>query len=96
MSDIAPIGRPSPAGPSGGGRITPNVPASAPPTRGADSVELSREAMAAQWVSRLSELPQIRQDVVTRVKAEIAQGTYDTDDKLDAAISNMAQDLTEA
>lgn len=55
-----------------------------------DQVELSA---AAQWVSRLKELPEIREDVVDRVRQEIAQGTYETPEKLDAAAEEMLSDL---
>lgn len=56
-----------------------------------DTVSFSEEAL------RLSDATQtnagstkIRFDLVNRVKAEIAAGTYDTPDKMDAAIERMA------
>jgi len=42
--------------------------------------ELTRKAM---------ELPEVRHDLVARVRAEIAAGTYMTDDKINAAIDTM-------
>lgn len=56
------------------------------PSRGADSVELSN---AAQLLSKVAELPDIREDLVNQVKAEIAAGTYETDEKIDAAIDGL-------
>jgi negative regulator of flagellin synthesis FlgM len=58
--------------------------------RGDDRVEFSR---AAQLLSKLHELPDVRQDLVDRVKNEIASGTYETPDKLDAALESLSEDL---
>ncbi len=58
--------------------------------RGTDRVELSQ---AAQLLSRLQELPDIRFDLVARVKGEIAAGTYETPDKFDAALDGLIEDL---
>ena len=54
----------------------------------ADAVELSevaREQMAPP------ESPPIREALVERVRAEIAAGTYLTDEKLNAAVSRMQE-----
>ncbi len=61
-----------------------------PADQAGDSVEVSP---MASWLSKLSEMPEIRQDLVDRVKAEIAAGTYETDAKLDAALENLMNDL---
>jgi anti-sigma28 factor (negative regulator of flagellin synthesis) len=57
--------------------------------RGNDEVEVSA---VATYLSKLRQLP-IRQDLVDRVREEIAQGTYDTSDRLDAALDELIQDL---
>lgn len=49
-----------------------------------DSVELSAEALNAD---------SIRADLVTRVRAEIEAGTYETDAKLDSAAQALAKQL---
>ena len=59
-------------------------------TRGEDQVELSN---TAQLLSRIAELPDIRQDLVDRVKASLADGTYETDAKTDAAIDGLIDDI---
>jgi len=60
-------------------------------TRHSDRVELSQHA---RLLSRLSELPDIRTDLVNRIRQELAEGRYDTDAKLDTAIDNLvAEDL---
>jgi hypothetical protein len=55
-----------------------------------DSLEVSP---IASLLAKLAELPDVRQDLVDRVKSQIASDTYLTDDKIDAAIENLAADL---
>jgi anti-sigma28 factor (negative regulator of flagellin synthesis) len=49
-----------------------------------DRVELSAEALSAEGV---------RTDLVARIRAEIAAGTYETDAKLDSAADALAKQL---
>ncbi|CAG0964186.1 hypothetical protein PHYC_00892 [Phycisphaerales bacterium] len=58
--------------------------------RGHDRVELSD---VATYLSKIRELP-IRQDLVNRVRDEIARGVYDTPEKLDAALEDLLGDVT--
>lgn len=92
MNDIAPIGQPRAASLN---RRSNTSPTQAHPTatsslREADSVELSS---TAQLLSRLKNLPEVRNELIKRVKAEIADGTYLTPDKIGASIDNLADDL---
>ncbi|MEM6854764.1 MAG: flagellar biosynthesis anti-sigma factor FlgM [Planctomycetota bacterium] len=92
MSDIAPLNGPSAASsylPSG--RIERPAASSTDVSRGSDQIELSD---TAKILAKLSDLPEVREDLVARIKAEIADGKYETPDKLDAAIEGLAQDLT--
>ncbi len=90
MTDIAPIGRPSPTPPPGPRRnlAAPGAPGS--PTRTGDRAEFSA---AAQLLSKLAELPAIRHELVDRVRAQLAVGTYETPDKIDGAIDELIKDL---
>ncbi|MCC6580015.1 MAG: flagellar biosynthesis anti-sigma factor FlgM [Phycisphaeraceae bacterium] len=90
MSDIAPISRPTPASVGSTTRNAGLTPTQSAATRGTDKVELS---LTAQLLSKLRQLPDVRQELVDRVKQEIAKGTYDSDDKLDAAIPAMMDDM---
>jgi hypothetical protein len=55
-----------------------------------DTVEISTIArMAAQ----VNELPAVRTEVVNRVKAEIAAGTYETPEKIEIAIDRLMDEL---
>jgi len=57
---------------------------------GVDQLDISDKA---DMVSRVRELPDVRQDLVSRMKAEIASGTYDTDEKLDIALDRMLDEI---
>ncbi len=68
-------------------------PAAAPSPTGmsvSDQLDLSP---AAQFVDQAHDLPAIRQDRVNQIRSQIANGTYDTPDKLDAALSRMLDEL---
>jgi hypothetical protein len=54
-----------------------------------DRVELSD---FARYLDMLRQLPNIRQNLVDLVKSQIDAGTYETDDKIDAAIELIARD----
>ncbi len=43
--------------------------------------------------AQLSDIPAIRQDRVSSIRASIAQGTYDTDDKLSRALDNLLNEI---
>lgn len=58
--------------------------------RSADSVELSD---TAHFLAKLKDLPDVREDLVARVKAEIEDETYLTDDKIDGAVEGLLEDL---
>lgn len=91
MTDIGPVSQSHAAALDGAGSAyTRRAPQTATTSRGTDSVELSS---VAQWLSKLSETPDVREDLVSRVKAEIENGTYETPKKINAAIDAMLDDL---
>ncbi len=55
-----------------------------------DKVEISE---MAYWLSKYHEMPEIRADVVDRVKSAIASGNYETDEKWEQAIESLIEDL---
>ena len=55
-----------------------------------DRVELSRHAVL---LDRLQQLPDVRADLVDEVRDAIAGGTYETDEKLTAAIEALLPEL---
>ncbi|MCX5658344.1 MAG: flagellar biosynthesis anti-sigma factor FlgM [Planctomycetota bacterium] len=43
--------------------------------------------------SRLKSMSSVRQELVERVRREIAAGTYETAEKMDVAVGKLAEDL---
>ena len=61
----------------------------AAPTRAADKLELS----GAGHLLSAAKANDVRSEKVAAVKAQIANGTYETPDKLDAAAGKLLDDL---
>lgn len=57
---------------------------------GADELDISSEA---DMVSRVRDLPDIREDKVARIRQQIQNGTYDTDAKLEAALGKFLDEF---
>ena len=62
-----------------------------------DEVQLSEGAQRAAEASRLTDvarsLPDVRMDLVMRVRSEIARGMYETPEKLDVAVGRMFDEI---
>jgi negative regulator of flagellin synthesis FlgM len=56
-----------------------------------DVVEISTVARLA---AQIQELPEVRTELVQRVKAEIAAATYETPERLDIAVNRLMDELT--
>lgn len=65
--------------------------ANAPVTRQPDRVDLSAEAQAIDTPRPATETTEIRQDLVDRVRAQIAAGAYETPEKIDETIDAIAR-----
>ncbi len=94
MAEIPSVGHNKSVGPIG--RVADSVPYSGPPrnqqvadTR-SDRVELSEHA---RLLDRLRQMPDVRSELVSAVKQAIADGTYDTPEKLDGAVLQLLDDL---
>lgn len=61
-----------------------------PAAAAADQLDLSSEA---DFVGQVHDLPDVRTDRVAQIRAEIAAGTYETDDKLDAALDRLLDEI---
>lgn len=55
-----------------------------------DEVQISSQG---EIMSRLAEIPDIRQDKVAALRAAIANGTYETDEKLGAALDRLLDEI---
>jgi negative regulator of flagellin synthesis FlgM len=47
----------------------------------------------SRWIKKARNLPDVRQDLVERVKAEIADGTYETPEKIQIAVERMLEEI---
>ena len=93
MSDINPIARPQQTTLDSLNKPARYSEESQTPSRGGDRVELSDQA---RLLSKLKQLPEIREGLVNSVKAQIDAGNYDTEERFDTAINAMIDDLTDA
>jgi len=57
---------------------------------GADEVSISPEA---DLISQVHEMPDIRADKVADIRAQIARGTYETEEKLSSALDRMLDEI---
>ena len=55
-----------------------------------DSVQISEVARLA---AKVFELPEVRTELVERVKAEIEAGTFETPERIDATVDRILEDL---
>jgi negative regulator of flagellin synthesis FlgM len=75
-----PTGPAKPVGPASSTPVpTPN-----------DAVEISS---TGQLLDKLSKSPEVRAERLAQIKADIASGKYDTDEKLEAAMMNLLQSM---
>ena len=58
--------------------------------QGTDEVSISAEA---DFLSKINELPEIRQDRVNDIRAQLADGTYDIDSKLDTTVDRLLDEI---
>ncbi len=59
--------------------------------RASDKVELS--AAAKTYIEKLRAMPEVRQDLIDSTRSQIAAGSYESDEKLDAAVDELLKDL---
>ncbi len=66
--------------------------------RGASGAGVNRDAVfisaAARRMSRMAALPNMRVDRVNAVREQIAAGTYETPEKIDAALDRLLDEWT--
>ena len=59
--------------------------------RGSDLRQISTDEMM-RWVRKARQLPAVRKDLVERIRREIADGVYETPEKLALAIERLIQE----
>lgn len=74
------------------GDSTSRIPGRAEPAAEPRSQDRAEISPIAHLLSKLRALPEVRQDLIDRVRAEIAAGTADTDEKLRASLDELIDD----
>lgn len=69
------------------------APCSSAPTSRAGTVDQLDISPEASFVSQARELPDIRADRVASLRAAIATGAYETDDKLNVALDRLFDEI---
>jgi len=87
IDGIHPVSAPQPVQPPD---IVSIGPAIGPSGEISDIVDISAAAILA---ARLHEIPEVRTDLVARVKEEIAAGTYETEERLDVTVERLMEEL---
>ena len=87
VNGIQPPVAPEPIEPTGSARPSVPLAEAAGPQ---DVVEISA---AAQLAAKVHAVPEIRQELVERVKADIASGTYETPARIERAVSKLMEEL---
>lgn len=59
-----------------------------------DELQISSAAQeAAGMVDKVNQIPDIRQDRVDAIRAQIEAGTYETDDKIQTAVERLLDEI---
>ncbi len=66
----------------------PAAPSAADPIQ--DELDISD---AGKMVDRVKQVPDIREDRVARIRAQIDAGTYETDEKLELAVGRLLDEI---
>jgi flagellar biosynthesis anti-sigma factor FlgM len=91
MSDINPITRPQQTTFETVSKSASSNGDTAAATRTGDRVELSEQA---RLLSKLKQLPEVREGLVNSVKSQIESGNYDTAERFDTAVNALLDDLS--
>ncbi len=70
-----------------------NIKPMATPSTSAPIVDQLDLSAAAQHLEQIGSMPDVRADRVSQLRAQIANGTYETADKLDLAMNRLLDEL---
>jgi negative regulator of flagellin synthesis FlgM len=68
----------------------PQAPSGVSSSFGVDQLDLSPEV---EFAAQARDLPEIREDRVASIRAQIASGAYETPEKLDVALSRLLDEI---
>ncbi len=75
-----------------GGAGKKSAKAHGPEDRAGRRADIRAEELA-EWVRKARDLPPVRRELLERVRAEIAAGTYETPQKLEKAVTRLLAEL---
>ena len=87
VNGVNPLWAPKPIEPTNA--VVPNA-APGAPEGVSDVVEISA---AASLADKVRQIPEVRAELIARVRDEIEAGTYETPERLDAAVEKLLEDL---
>jgi len=90
MNHVSHIRGPQALPPTERGGSNPPTPAPPARLREHDQADIS---VIARLRAQMASLPDVRQNVIDRVRAEIDAGSYESADKIEAAIDALMEDL---
>lgn len=75
--------------------MEPTIPvvSSAPPVATGGVSDVVEISTAAALAAKVHEIPDVRADLVARVKQEIKAGAYETPEKIDITVERLLDDL---
>jgi negative regulator of flagellin synthesis FlgM len=87
VNGIQPPVAPEPIEPTGSAR--PSV----PPAEAAGPQDVIEISAAARLAAKVHAVPEVREELVQRVKDEIATGTYETPARIERAVTRLMEEL---
>ena len=60
-----------------------------------DNASPKERAQAEKLVKKLQETPEVREELIQRIKKQIAEGTYETPERMEKAVEGMLRELFE-
>ncbi|MDY7011522.1 MAG: flagellar biosynthesis anti-sigma factor FlgM [Planctomycetota bacterium] len=81
-------------GTAGAGKIQRHVRKAVTSASHADSYDRPATAELAGWIEKARGLPEVRHDLVNRVKDEIAAGNYETPEKMQIAAERLLEEIS--
>jgi flagellar biosynthesis anti-sigma factor FlgM len=70
--------------------IRPNAPPAARPAVGGDELQISSQG---QILSRIADLPEVRQERIDQLRAAIADGSYESGARLETAVQRLLDEI---
>lgn len=87
INGVHAAGAPQPVEPAGA------IPSNINPVQPAEISDVLEISQVARLAEKVQQIPDIRVDLVERVKAEIAAGTYETPERLEVAVNRLMDEL---